>query len=111
MRAAVHGYCSRLSTWDTLLPCRLARAHCFLVLYNTMRKAITGLERAGKISGPAVAVLRKLTTLLGVSHILGHLGDYMEDGYLSGGVRCCRQWLTVSALMLLACSACCLKSL
>jgi hypothetical protein len=50
-----------------------------------MLEAISGLQRAGKINGAAVAVLHKLATLLGLAQVLGHLGDFMEDGYLSGG--------------------------
>jgi hypothetical protein len=52
------------------------------VLQETFQAAIsTGIWTAGM---SAQAVLRRLATLLAVSHMDANMGDFLEGGYLTG---------------------------
>ncbi|KAF5841553.1 acyl-CoA dehydrogenase/oxidase C-terminal [Dunaliella salina] len=53
-------------------------------LHSNMLSSIAALHSSGKIGGREQAVLHQLASLFALTHIEAHLGDYMEDGYLTG---------------------------
>ncbi|KAK9824680.1 hypothetical protein WJX72_012328 [[Myrmecia] bisecta] len=63
---------------------RLARAHSLLVLYSNFADSVKQLASQGAVSAACVAALRKLVALYGLTSLLRELGDFLEDGYMSG---------------------------
>lgn len=68
-----------------------------VVLHGNMLAAIQklgagqGQGQGGRgLGSPGVAVLGQLASLLALTHVEQQLGDYLEDGYLTGG------WVTLS---------------
>lgn len=63
---------------------RAAKAHCLYVLHSTFVSALGEAEARRELSGAAVAALRRLAVLHGLSLLEKDLGEFMEDGYVDG---------------------------
>jgi hypothetical protein len=55
-----------------------------LVLHATLVEAIAQGAASPALSPPTTSVLKRLAALLALSHVEAHLGDFLEDGYLTG---------------------------
>jgi acyl-CoA oxidase len=77
---------------------RLARAHCALALHQTFVAAVGAAAAAGRLSRPAVAVLRRACELHGVVLVEEAVGDLLEGGHVgaaqAGWVRDQKRALT-----------------
>ncbi len=63
---------------------RLAKAHCTLVLHQNFLDCVSRERGAGRVSEATAGVLRQLASLLCLHHMEGCMGDYLEDGYMTG---------------------------
>lgn len=63
---------------------RLARAHCWCVLHANFVDTVERAARDARLGGASLAVLGRLASLFGVTSIERDLGEFVEDGYVSG---------------------------
>lgn len=69
---------------NTVEVIRLAKAHCSWYLLQNFISSIDALEGRRALDSSTIAVLRRVAALHGLSLIEQDLGDFLEDGYLSG---------------------------
>lgn len=62
---------------------RAARAHTSAVLHAGFAKYVEDATITGRLSPPAVAALRRVLALHGVTLLLDHEADLLHDGYVS----------------------------
>lgn len=69
---------------NTVAMIRCARAHTAYVLHKNMLDSIARIEADRKQPAATLAVLHQVATLFATSTIESSIGDFLEDGYMSG---------------------------
>lgn len=63
---------------------RLARAHSALILLQTFAVTVADAQAKHEVSSPTVAALSRLVSLFGMFTVLRDVGEFLEDGYITG---------------------------
>lgn len=101
-------FCCRLQMvfegagWNTVTVdmIRMSRAHCQFVLVKNFTESLDGLQSGGILQQQTLAPLRRLCNLFALTLMESNMGDFLEDGYMTG--EPCRV-----CLLVMLCQQCC----